>query len=410
MKKFPVILAAVATILLVFIILFTSLQVVMGNESFINNAYTELDIARNMGMSNVDLVRAYQRLVDYMEGQVSTISIQVTINDEPAEMFALDQEREHMKDVRLLFQTVRQYRDLAILGCLILLLAAVLLGFKNAPATLSRGYLYGFFICALFFGFFGTWALLDFSSFWTMFHESLFWNDMWLFDPSESRMINMLPQSIFADIISTTVLYMGIVLAVLLAASVFCLIRLKHNKERMRAEKERRRLIRERKAAGLPIEDELLTPAQRKARKQKQREEAKRAEEIKKKQLARQKAKEKAEKDAQREKEKQLLLAALNKKRKQAIESVTKKTGLAISSGPLAARDKNEADDADDFVSTGKEKSAKKAAKAAMAGASKGNAKKAKAEKRKRREAFELVLPDETDYFENDSDSDDEKL
>ena len=312
MKKFPVILAAAASILLVFIVLFTSLQLVAKDESFINNEYTKIGVASEMGMTNVDLVRSFTRLVDYMEGRVSTIGIEVTVNGEKQDMFALEQERSHMKDVRTLWLAVRQYRDLAIMACLILFLLAVVLGFRSAPATLSRGYLYGFFICALFFGFFGSWALLDFSSFWTMFHESLFWNDMWLFDPSESRMINMLPESIFSDIILRTVLYMGAVLIALLAASVICLTSLRRTKERMRAEKERRRLIKERKAAGLPIEDELLSPAQRKARREKQREEARRAEELKKKQLQRQKAKEKAEKDAEREKEKQLLLAALD--------------------------------------------------------------------------------------------------
>ena len=76
----------------------------------------------------------------------------------------------------------------------------------------------------LIFGFLGTWAALDFTNFWTFFHEMLFWNDLWLFDGTQSRMINMLPEQIFADIIANIGLYAGIVIVVLIALSILALV------------------------------------------------------------------------------------------------------------------------------------------------------------------------------------------
>ena len=107
---------------------------------------------------------------------------------------------------------------------LVLFLLAAVINFRKAPQTISHGYLSGCFIALLFFGFLGTWAAMDFSSFWTFFHETLFWNDLWLFDTTESRMINMLPEQMFADIVGKIFLYAGIAIGILLALSVSTIV------------------------------------------------------------------------------------------------------------------------------------------------------------------------------------------
>ncbi|HWQ97761.1 MAG TPA: DUF1461 domain-containing protein [Clostridia bacterium] len=216
--------ATLASILLILILLFTSIGFVINDETFVNNEFTKLAIGPKMGMTNTDLVTSFNRLVDYMEGQAPDINVLVTINGESKQMFDYPQEAEHMADVQKIYMTIGSYRDVGVLVMLILFLFAAVIHFRKAPQYLAQGYLSGSFVFLLVFGFLGTWAALDFSNFWTFFHEMLFWNDLWLFDGTQSRMINMLPEQIFADIIARIGLYVGIVIVALIALSVTSLV------------------------------------------------------------------------------------------------------------------------------------------------------------------------------------------
>ncbi len=227
MRKFlSVSMAALASIILILVLVFTAIGLVVNDETFINNEFTKLSISQDMGISNTDLVRAMGRLVDYMEGAdgVDDINIEVTINGEKQQMFDYPQEAEHMADVRQIYTTIAGYRDIGVLVMLILYLFAAVIHFRMAPQYLAQGYLSGSFVLLLIFGFLGTWASLDFSNFWTFFHEALFWNDMWLFDGTKSRMINMLPEDVFADIIARMALYAGAVILVLIVVSILALV------------------------------------------------------------------------------------------------------------------------------------------------------------------------------------------
>jgi integral membrane protein (TIGR01906 family) len=223
-KVLSVGMATIASILLIVILVFTSIGLVLNDQTFINNEFTKLAISEKMGINNTDLVRSMTKLVDYMEGDEDDISVEVTLNGEQVEMFSYPQEAEHMADVRQIYMTIASYRDISVLAMLILFLFAAVVDFRRAPQRLSQGYLSGSFVMLLIFGFLGTWAALDFSNFWTFFHEALFWNDLWLFDSTESRMINMLPEDFFADIIGRIGLYAGAVIAALIVLSVLALV------------------------------------------------------------------------------------------------------------------------------------------------------------------------------------------
>lgn len=223
-KLLSVSLAMLASIILILVLVFTSIGLVINDETFINNEFTKLAISQKMAISNVDLVRSMTRLVDYMEGDADDINVEVTIDGQTKQMFDYPQEAEHMADVRQIYMTIAGYRDIGVLVMLILFLFAAVFHFRMAPQYLSQGYLSGAFVMLLLFGFLGTWAALDFSNFWTFFHQTLFWNDLWLFDGTQSRMINMLPEDVFSDIISRVALYAGSVIAVLIALSTTALV------------------------------------------------------------------------------------------------------------------------------------------------------------------------------------------
>ncbi len=243
----------IASILLIFVVAFTALQQVINNETFINNEFTKLGVADSMGMNNADLVGSMTVLVDYMEGTVDSIDIMVSVNGQKVPMFELEQEQTHMADVRSIYQTIRGYRDIAALALLVLYLFAALVNFRQAPRTLAQGFLFGAFVMLVIFGFIGTWAAMDFSSFWTFFHEALFWNDLWLFDATESRMINMLPEEMFSDIIARMGLYAGVIVGALLLLSIFALIfssdRYKRSSAEAKKIRKQRKAYRQNRAA-----------------------------------------------------------------------------------------------------------------------------------------------------------------
>ena len=256
-KRFAVMLSTLASIVLILCILFTALQLTINDKNFIEYEYARLSLSREMGVSNLDLVSSCERLIDYMEGRVDSIDIQVTVDGEQVLMFEQEQEISHMADVRLLYQRFRTFRDFGVLLALVLYLLGAVLHIRSAMHTLASGYVYGAFVIALFAGFLGTWAALDFSNFWTFFHRMLFWNNDWLFDASTSRMINMLPEQFFSDVILRMAILAGVAFVLLLVASAVALASIR----------KKRRLAREKAIA-----------ARRKARQARQQADGRRAE------------------------------------------------------------------------------------------------------------------------------------
>lgn len=283
-KFFAVACTTLASVILVFAIVFTALEVLMSNETYINNEFTKLSVGTSMGMSNTDLVNSTLRLVQYMKGEADDIHIQVTVNGEPKEMFEMDQEVQHMKDVRDLYLTIKQYRDTGVLVMLLLFLLGAVIYFKKAPRMLAQGYLSGMFIMLLFFGFLGTWAAMDFSAFWTFFHQTLFTNELWLFDSSESRMINMLPEQFFSDITGQIFLYAGVIVLLLAVLSIVALVVTSDKYKQKQALRESRKRARE---AARRARKKQLAQAKAAAEKAKRlAEKQKRHEEIQKRRAA----------------------------------------------------------------------------------------------------------------------------
>jgi len=200
-KHISRLMATVAGLLLLIGLLFSCLQWVMNDRAYIENAYRELDHAAAMGMSTEDLVNATMRMIDYMEGRVDSIDLDVTVRGETVSMFN-DQERIHMEDVRVLYQSWRDIRGFCLMAAVVLfVLSALLMQKENRLRVLCQGFLIAsgvFFICI---AILGIWVVSDFNSFWVAFHHLFFTNDLWLFDGATSRMINMMPAEFFSGII-----------------------------------------------------------------------------------------------------------------------------------------------------------------------------------------------------------------
>lgn len=225
------ILCGVAAALLAVTMLFTALRIVMNDEAWFEAEYAELGVAEYMGMSAEDVTASMTRLIDYMEGRVPDIVIEVGVNGERAEMFN-KRETDHMVDVQRLFMLWRTFGRICSVASLAILSLVFVLRRREGLPDLCRGWLWGSAAFVVVFAAIAVYAVSDFSAFWTRFHHLFFTNDLWLLDPATSRMINICPEQLFYDIVTRFGLMFAGAFALLNAGAGAYLIIRKRNSKR----------------------------------------------------------------------------------------------------------------------------------------------------------------------------------
>ena len=216
MKRFSYILAGLASLMIIFALLFTSLQLCMNDENRFYQKYDEMDLSGQIGLSTQDITAALMRLIDYMEGRVDSIQLTVTENGTEVSMYN-ERETRHMIDVRALYQTWRSVRNFCVPAAAVLLLAALTMtpGGERlrllSRAFLRASALFGALLAAL-----AVFALLDFDAFWVAFHHLFFDNDLWLLSYQTDRMIRICPENLFSALIGRFALFFLIPFAALL--------------------------------------------------------------------------------------------------------------------------------------------------------------------------------------------------
>ena len=202
MKRFPFVLAVLASLLLIVAVLFTSLQLCMNDRAYFEKTYERMELSASIGISTDDITLALMRLIDYMEGRVDSIQLTVTENGAAVSMYN-ERETLHMLDVRALYQTWRAVRDFAVPAAAVLLFAALHTTQKGqrlrlvARAFLRASAFFGAGLAAL-----TVFALVDFDAFWIAFHHLFFDNDLWLLSYQTDRMIRICPENLFSGLIA----------------------------------------------------------------------------------------------------------------------------------------------------------------------------------------------------------------
>ena len=181
-------------------------------RSFYESEYAKLDTAREMGMSHAGLMEATDVLLDYLRDRRDGLDLQTTVNGQTVEMFD-DREKAHMEDVRSLYRAAMTAARAAAAASAVLALALFLFA-KRHRKTALRGVLAGFGIFGLLLAAAAVYAAADFYHFWRSFHELLFDNDLWELYPDE-RLIQMVPQQFFSDLVTRIVAVFAGIAAVL---------------------------------------------------------------------------------------------------------------------------------------------------------------------------------------------------
>ena len=226
------ILGMIFSVMLIFIIFVTSFEVVCyGSPDFFRNEFIKYDVTGSleawMGetMSLDDMCHVLDQTMVYLRGDRENLIIETTINGQPA-FFYNEDEASHMADVRVLFVKCLFLRSIFILTALAITGYLIVVAKPGgALYYLSTSFIK---VCGAILAvvlLIGALAATDFTKYFTIFHEIFFSQGNWMFDPRESRMINMLPEGFFSDcalkIVLTFIASVLVVMAICLILTVF---------------------------------------------------------------------------------------------------------------------------------------------------------------------------------------------
>ncbi|MBR6816688.1 MAG: TIGR01906 family membrane protein [Clostridia bacterium] len=170
------------------------------DAEFYTKEYTKLDTANSIRITEQGLSDATEALLDYLKDRRDDLTVYAEIDGSLREVFN-EREKLHMIDVR------RLYRNAKTVGYTSLVIGALTFAVlfwrsdRQEQKAVVRGYLHGNMMFFLMLAVIGLFAALDFDTFWTAFHKIMFSNDLWLLDPRQDILIQMVPQQFFFDLV-----------------------------------------------------------------------------------------------------------------------------------------------------------------------------------------------------------------
>lgn len=205
-------------------LLLTVVDWVAFDPNLFLSSYRKENTMEVIGMSESDLMKSSNALLDYLRDKRSDIVVNATVNGFSRNVFD-ERETKHMVDVKNLYQAAVKVRWF----CLIVVVLAFVLEKVKKDSLWALGresFKSGLLVFGLLLMGILMYALLDFYSFWMNFHYLFFDNDLFLLDPNVSLMINMFPESFFFGMVIRIIGLVG-VLVLVLALVLFLLGRRK---------------------------------------------------------------------------------------------------------------------------------------------------------------------------------------
>ncbi|MDE2933572.1 MAG: TIGR01906 family membrane protein [Chloroflexota bacterium] len=209
MRILPAI-ASVGFVLAVPILLFTTnIRFLASDTGYLEGGLRRHDAAESTGIALNELDYAVGAIVRYFEDDADTLRILVFTGGQEAALFSED-ETLHMEDVKGLMRTIFRANEVALGFVLAYVAATVLWAGERSGRTLAKETLAAVGAGALVGVAVGIVALVGFDGAWNQLHEVLFTNDLWLLDPRTDRLIQMFPETFWAE---ATFIVVGMALA-----------------------------------------------------------------------------------------------------------------------------------------------------------------------------------------------------
>lgn len=196
-KVFSYCLGIVGALSIIFVILITSVEVVVYSDSYFKKEYSKYNISENTKISQEDLMYVTNEMMDYLVDKRENLdNIVVKINDVNKEFFN-EREKAHMVDVKFLFVKAMELRKICIVIALITIITALWKNniLYNYIKSIRVSVISFFIFMIVLAGVIST----NFTKYFFMFHEMFFSNDLWLLDPNTDMLINIVPEPFFID-------------------------------------------------------------------------------------------------------------------------------------------------------------------------------------------------------------------
>lgn len=197
------IVAFICGLCLLLILLITSLQAVCyWLPDWWRNEYAKYDTPSNVRgeMSLDDAVHVTEDMLEYCIGRLDTLDdTEATIDGVTAPFFT-DREKAHLADCRELFLKGVRVR---VIACLLLAAFVIYIyvhnGKQKTSVLLAKGYLRSLGFIAVMTAIIAVLCVIDFTHVFTVFHHIFFDNDLWILNPNEDNLINIMQEDVFSD-------------------------------------------------------------------------------------------------------------------------------------------------------------------------------------------------------------------
>lgn len=201
-------------------LLLTSVQITAFDRDYYRKEYIKYDIPGHLGMEMSELMASTEKLLQYLEDKRPDLNFKADFKGKQEEFFS-PRDKQHMIDVRGLFDKGRNIRNYSLIYIIVFLILLYRVkgkrGFgrslaKHGIAMFLAGILPVVILIIL--------MNIDFYKYFTIFHEIFFNNDLWLLDPAADRLINMFPQDFFTDMAFRISYFYIAGMAIILTASL----------------------------------------------------------------------------------------------------------------------------------------------------------------------------------------------
>ena len=195
--------AFICGLCLLLILLITALQTVCyWIPDWWRSEYAKYDTPSNVRgeMSLDDAVHITEDMLEYCIGRLDTLDdTEATIDGVTAPFFT-DREKAHLADCRELFLKGIKVR---VIACLLLAAFVIFIyvhnGKQKTSVLLAKGYLRSLGFIVVLAAIIAVLCVIDFTHVFTVFHHIFFDNDLWILNPNEDNLINIMQEDVFSD-------------------------------------------------------------------------------------------------------------------------------------------------------------------------------------------------------------------
>lgn len=204
------------TFILFFLVLISAIDYFAFNKDIYRHIQIKHHISAYNDMAQDSLDDITSKIIDYLKSNDLEMKIYDTYgknneNNENTkkELFNF-REKEHMRDVQILFRKMEKANVILIVLLFLLLLLPMLLDFKTFKKSFSS-FAFGTFLLILAFLLLVlAYIFIDFYSFWNLFHELIFTNDLYIMYPETDLLINIMPLEFFVSLCIYVAAYTGL--------------------------------------------------------------------------------------------------------------------------------------------------------------------------------------------------------